>query len=421
MADPTYVHSITVPMLGGDKRSRPEGAPHDLPLLHAPARTRQGKTGVSGRTRVLIAGAGIGGLATANALARLEGYDIEIVDPDPRPEGVAVGLSSCALRGIDAIGILAPVLAASAPSMKLHMCTADGTTLVHVDRETPEGQAFPDNVIIDRLSLAQALTSSLAQYGIAIDSGVAVTGATVDDDGVLVAFDRRPSQRYHLVVGADGIGSRLRSLVIDEIPRDLEQLGLRWVMNEIPEIDHGIMFMAPHAVKIGIWPLAGGTAYAFLTLPRPGKPRASREEVLAELRRALEVFTFPGSDQLRAEVPWDDVHIAAFQALSPEAPWNRGRLVLVGDAVHAMPPHGSSGAAMAIEDALVLSDELSRSPIDEALAAYGHRREARVRRVVEYSTGNCLAENAAANEPTSAPPMDGEEAQRFWEFLRTEP
>ncbi|MFT4214100.1 MAG: FAD-dependent monooxygenase [Microbacterium sp.] len=371
--------------------------------------------------RVLIAGAGIAGLAVADALARHPGFAIDVVDPNPRPVGVAVGLSSCALRSLSAIGALEPVLAASAPSMSLHMCTADGTTLVRVDRQTPQGQPYPDNVIVDRQSLAVALAAPLAAHGIEVAHGVAVTGVELDDDGATVSFDGRDRQRYDLVVGADGIGSRLRGTVVAETPRDLEQLGLRWVMGALPELDHGTMYVGARAVKLGLWPLADGSVYAFLTLPRPGLPRASRQEVLDELREVLEHFTFPGADQLRAEVPWDDVHIAPFQSLAPDAPWHRGRLVLVGDAVHVMPPHGSSGAAMAIEDAFVLADELGRAGVDEALAAFGRRRVERVRRVVEYSTDNCLAENEDAVAGRPLRPMDADEAVRFWEFLRIEP
>ncbi|MFT3797606.1 FAD-dependent monooxygenase [Microbacterium sp.] len=376
---------------------------------------------MSAPVRVLVAGAGIAGFAVANALARRPGFEIDIVDPNPRPVGVAVGLSSCALRSLAAIDVIEPVLAASAPSMTLHMCSADGTTLVRVDRQTPEGQPYPDNVIVDRESLARALAAPLAAHGIEVVHGVAVTGVTVEDGGATVSFDGRDPQRYDLVVGADGIGSRLRGIVIDERPRDPEQLGLRWVMNALPGLDHGTMYIGPRAVKIGLWPLGDGSVYAFLTLPRPGLPRADRQEVLDELREVLTEFSFPGADQLRAEVPWDDVHIAPFQSLAPDAPWRRGRLVLVGDAVHAMPPHGSSGAAMAIEDAFVLADELGRAGVDEALEAFGRRRVERVRRVVEYSTRNCLAENEDAVAGRPLRPMDAGEAVRFWEFLRTEP
>lgn len=371
--------------------------------------------------RVLIAGAGIAGLATANALTRHENFEIDIVDPDPRPVGVAVGLSSCALRSLSEIDVLAPVLAASALSMTLHMCAADGTTLVYAERATPDGQAYPDNVIVDRLSLAQALTGTLQERGIGISSGVAVTTVSMQADSALVSFDGREPQRYDLVIGADGVRSRLRPLVLSAEPRDLAQLGMRWVMSAIDGLDHGVMYLGSRAVKLGLWPLADGSVYAFFTLPRPGLARAGRAAVLEELRSALDEFTFPGADQLRAEVPWDDVHIAAFQTLAPAVPWHRERLVLVGDAAHIMPPHGSSGAAMAIEDAFVLAEELGRASIDQALAAYGTRRRDRVRRVVDYSTKNCLAENAAALAGTPAPPLDAEEARGFWEFLRTAP
>lgn len=371
----------------------------------------------------LIVGAGIAGLSVANGLTRT-GWpgELSLVDPDPRPVGVAVGLSSTALRALLRLGVLDPVLQASTPSMTLHMCDADGSDLIYVERAQPLGQPYPDNVIVERTALATALKAPLREHGITVRTDSRIVDAKPTAAGVEVVFDDGRSDEYDLVIDASGIGSPLRRLVIADEPVRLEQLGLRWVMGGIEGLDHGTMFLGPRATKLGLWPLRGGRTYAFLTLPRPGQRRASRDAVLAELAEVLDGFTFPGAEQVRAEVPWEDVHIAPFQSLAPEAPWHTGRLVLIGDAAHVMPPHGSSGAAMAIEDADVLAGELRARPVDEALEAYSARRVDRVRRVVEFSTGNCLAENeAVAAGRQRAPLMDAEASRRFWEFIRQEP
>lgn len=367
--------------------------------------------------RALVVGAGIAGLSVANSLARTGRFTtLEVVDPDPRPVGVAVGLSANALRALSELDVLDGVLAASAPSTTLHMAAADGTTLVHVERETPPGGTHPDNVIVDRASLAAALAAPLGPAGIRSDVGV--RDAVPQDSTVTVTFSDGSRDDYDFVVAADGQASRLRPRVWSRTPAGLDQLGLRWLTGPVPGLDHGTMYLGPNATKLGLWPLRGGGTYAFLTIPRPGRPRAAREDVLREMRDALAEYSFAGAGRVADEVPWDQVHIAAFQSMSPEDRWHAGRLVLAGDAAHVMPPHGSSGAAMAIEDAYVLGDEIARAAdLDAALEAYSVRRVDRVRRVVDFSTENCIAENEAALQGRP-PVMDPRASQEFWEFLR---
>ena len=78
-------------------------------------------------------------------------------------------------------------------------------------------------------------------------------------------------------------------------------------------------------------------------------------------------------------------------------PWHRGRVVLLGDAAHALTPQLTSGGGMAIEDAVVLCEELAaRATVDEALDAYGERRGERVRQIYEHSLAICRAEQDPA-------------------------
>ena len=74
-------------------------------------------------------------------------------------------------------------------------------------------------------------------------------------------------------------------------------------------------------------------------------------------------------------------------------PWHRGRVVLIGDAVHATTPHLASGACIGIEDALVMAEELGRAPsVSDGLATFEARRWERCRMVVENSGRLCEIE-----------------------------
>ena len=86
--------------------------------------------------KVLIVGAGIAGLTLARALSEIAA-EVRLVDPDPRPAGVGVGLSANALRPLGDLGLGPALLDVAAPSLDLHMCEADGSTILHTRREIP--------------------------------------------------------------------------------------------------------------------------------------------------------------------------------------------------------------------------------------------------------------------------------------------
>jgi 2-polyprenyl-6-methoxyphenol hydroxylase-like FAD-dependent oxidoreductase len=252
--------------------------------------------------------------------------------------------------------------------------------------------------------------------------GVTVVSIAADDEKASAVFTDGTAGTYDLVVGADGVRSIVRRLVFGEElrPGPLGQVGYRWTTSALPGLDHGTMFLGAGAVKLGLWPLADGRVYAFLTKPDRAMERPGPESLRKDVAGALEQFSFRGAEQLRADLPGgESIHFGPFQALLMPAPWVIGRVVLIGDAAHVMPPHGSSGAAMAIEDAAVLADELRRAgDVPHALKGFMERRYERVKRVVRYSTKNCLAENDAADAGGRAPLLDPGEAAAFWQFLR---
>ena len=160
-----------------------------------------------------------------------------------------------------------------------------------------------------------------------------------------------------------------------------------------PEDLDGIwMFMGSRG-KAGIVPLAPDLAYMLLIEEPPvgehGEPvvRLGVEGLAGIMRERLAEYGGLIGD-LRDRCVRDDtavVYRPVERVLLP-GPWHRGRVVLVGDAAHATSPHIGQGAAMAIEDAVVLAEELaSDQPVDQALASYMARREPRARFVFDTS------------------------------------
>jgi 2-polyprenyl-6-methoxyphenol hydroxylase-like FAD-dependent oxidoreductase len=127
----------------------------------------------------------------------------------------------------------------------------------------------------------------------------------------------------------------------------------------------------------------------YLAVPNHMERRHVEQDEARKIMRKV-LSSYEGSSMLRevGERLTDDVHVivAPFDWILVPPPWHRGRLVLVGDAAHATAPTIGSAGGMAVEDAVVLAQELSRADdVEAALVAYSDRRQARARLVVETS------------------------------------
>ena len=127
--------------------------------------------------------------------------------------------------------------------------------------------------------------------------------------------------------------------------------------------------------------------YVFITEPRPTSEHVAAEELAPRMRALLDGFPDPVLQSVRAQLgPESQIVFRPIDSLLVPQPWFRGRVVLIGDTVHATTPHLAAGACIGIEDALVLAEELERaSDVEGALVAFQDRRWNRCRMVVENS------------------------------------
>jgi 2-polyprenyl-6-methoxyphenol hydroxylase-like FAD-dependent oxidoreductase len=141
---------------------------------------------------------------------------------------------------------------------------------------------------------------------------------------------------------------------------------------------------------VGLVPLSQELMYMYLTTPEPDNPRYSRQGLAATMRAKL-ADTPPPARLLGEQITDDDgVVYKPLEVLFLKEAWHMGRVVLIGDAAHTTTPHLGQGAGMAIEDAIVLADELTRGADPEsAFRAYHERRFERCRYIVEASLAIC--------------------------------
>ncbi|MBC3194334.1 FAD-dependent monooxygenase [Pseudonocardia sp. C8] len=347
-----------------------------------------------------IVGAGIGGLTLALSL-HARGIPVTVFErtDELREVGAAVALSANGLRPIDELGLLGRLEAvATQPTELIHRSwrTHDRITAFPVGLDGSYRARFKAPYLgVHRAEFQRILSGACPPGMIRLSSEV----VSVTTDGTLTLASGE-TVRASVVVGADGVHSRLRALVDpDARPVYTGTSGFRGIVpvGSLPTLpDPGAIqfWMGPdaHLLHYAIGP--GGEHVNFLAvLEGPGTWSAGAGPATADpgtLARAFEGWA-PAVREMVAAVPqsaqWP------LYTLPPLSRWTAGRVVLLGDAAHTMLPHQGQGANQAIEDAAVLADLLAtHDDHAAAFARYERLRRARTRQVQRSSlvTSNLL-------------------------------
>ena len=325
--------------------------------------------------KVLVIGGGIGGLTGAIAL-RARGFDVEVIEKDPTWSVYGVGIiqQSNVIRAMAELGILDQYLGAACGFDFVEIYLPDGQRVARVPApRLVEG--YPANVGVTRRALHTVLGDSAKAAGATIRLGVTATALEDDGEGVSVDFSDGSTGRYDVVVGADGLYSTTRTMLFADAPKPefTGQAVWRYNLPKLPKLDCLQAYEGPHAV--GLVPLSPTLMYMYVTTPEPGNPRYPREGLAAAMRSKLAAVP-PAIAALRELITEDsEVVYKPMECVFLYGDWHKGRVVLIGDAIHATTPHLGQGAGMAIEDAIVLADELARQATPEAaFQAYRARR-----------------------------------------------
>lgn len=340
-------------------------------------------------SKVLIVGGGIGGLTLATALTRkgIVPDLIELRADDKAVQGVGIIQPGNALRALRSIGLLEPCIAAGFQSENLRYYDAGGELLAQFRHLRIAGDDAPAQNMIPRPKLHQVLHGAAEAGGVKMRRGITIESIDETPEKISVAFTDGTKGDYDVVVGADGIRSPLRNRLFGNgyEPSYVGHSVWRVSLPRPANLECGSVYFAVGS-KAGLMPLNRDIMYLLLVIKESDDLVVTPQTGPAMLRERLEKFAGHVAEA-RAQITDDrDVVYRRIEEVRLPAPWYRGRIVLIGDAAHACAPHMAQGATMAIEDAVVLADELAKdAPMEDKLAAYQERRYTRCRMVLDAS------------------------------------
>lgn len=343
---------------------------------------------------ILIAGGGIGGLATALCL-HAHGIPARIFEKAPAlaPLGVGINLLPHAARVVHALGLDAPLAATAIQTSRLAYFTKRGQPIWSEPRGIAAGYAVPQYSIHRGELQMILLDAARARLGEdALQTDAALVSAREDGGEVIARFARADGSgieaRGAALIGADGIHSVARRLFYPDEgpPRFARRLLWRAVTEGAPFLDGRTMIMAGHQhEKFVCYPISARHAgqgralvnwIAELTVPDETPPLSdwNREVPRARFADRFASWTFDWLDVPALIAGAGAVYEFPLVDRDPLPRWSHGRITLLGDAAHPMYPIGSNGASQAILDAEALANALAAADVPDALEAYEAER-----------------------------------------------
>lgn len=334
--------------------------------------------------RVLIVGAGIAGLTLA-ALLKQRGLTPTLIEKAESlgEVGYMLGLYPIGANVLRELNCYDKYLESSTPG-KLYEAYTDNAQLLKQFSFEPMIEKYGSYQLITRYKLLEIIQQACA--GLDIQFSTQVTALQQHENEVDVVFNDQRKATFDLVVGADGLHSLIRSLILTRDEYHYFNTGWGgwvWWCNENSLPESTIQEFWGRGTFLGAYPVKGKVGLvAAVNAPSADEALQGRSrKAFIEDKFAKLLPQRPG---FFSDLPADDQPVF-FWSLNDQrtTTWHKGRVVLLGDSAAAFLPTAGIGASMALESAAVLDDILSRTGtafIPHALGLFEKRRKARVER-----------------------------------------
>lgn len=343
--------------------------------------------------KVAIAGSGVAGLAAAIQLAKA-GVAVDVFEAKAElsTHGSGISLQGNALRAFGQLGAWDDIRAAGYPfeGLRLRAPGPDAPIVAELPDVKMGGPDYPAAMGMPRPALARILFEHAQRAGASIRFDAKVTGVDVQDGGGVEVFVNEESAGvYDLLIGADGLHSTVRELIGIATKPQPNGMGIwRTFVSRPAEVKSSELYYGGPVYIAGYTPTGDDTMYAFLVEKAQDRFDVSPEDATRIMLEESRAYGGPWNS-IRADLEkgapanytWFTRHIV-------EEPWNRGPVVIIGDAAHSCPPTIAQGAAQGLEDAVVLTELLvAGDAVDQGLWDEFHaRRLPRATAIVEASS-----------------------------------
>lgn len=335
--------------------------------------------------KVIIIGGGIAGLTTALALQKKDiEYEIYEAVPEIKAVGAGISLAGNAMRVLHHLGIGTEVRQRGQLIYSMKIADAAGKEITVMDAEKLSQQYGLDNVAIHRAELHAALMQPIPRSRIGTHKKA--IGFKQDNEGVVIMFDDGTQAAGSIAVVADGIHSAIRKQLDPEsVPRYSGHTCWRGVVKNEWNLSHHAVELWGAAGRVGYVPIGNNQVYWFACKNAPAHSaemqRYSVDEVLRNFKHYAEPVPQIIAATAAGDLIWNDI-----VDLKPIHRFAFGKILLIGDAGHATTPNLGQGACLAMEDALVLANELDQAGVGElALKQFEKKRMARTHYIVNTS------------------------------------
>ncbi|MEY3669309.1 MAG: FAD-dependent monooxygenase [Burkholderiaceae bacterium] len=357
--------------------------------------------------RLLITGAGVAGLTCSLALAQA-GRSIQLLEQATGPSHEGAGLQlgpnvTARLRSLGLLDALLP-LAGQPQALRLRRLSSHATLA-----RLPLGSAFTARyrgvpyLTIHRADLIKELLSANLAVGVQPQWSTRIEHVRQTDREVQVRTQSGQVLRADGLIGADGIWSRCRLAVpaaLNNPPRPVGQIAFRGLISDTSQVPAQLLEEVTVWTRPGLhlvgYPVRAGRAYnlvALCPIPRDWQTASQGwgQPLPEAVLKSFEAKTHKTVRSLLSlATPWHAWAMQANEPLASAEAMHLGRVILLGDAAHALRPHLAQGAGMAIEDAHSLAKTLLQSdaPLHMRLAQAAQDRWQRNAEVQRASARN---------------------------------
>lgn len=342
-------------------------------------------------SKIAIIGGGIGGMCAAIQLKK-QNINIDLIEINSTltPLGAGITLSAATLRALKEIGVIDEVLQVGGHLNLVELYTYEGTLINQSPLQSAVGaDDLPGGIGILRTKLAEILKSKLDSLGVNVILNNTINEIFQTPEQVNVVLKDGEQRTYDLLIGADGVRSRVRNLIFPKFKGSQFTHQGSWRV-VVPRVLENCAIFLGKELKAGMNPISKTQSYLYLLdhiekdeIIDPQQWPKLLSNLLSEFKGVISDI----KDQIdHGKITLEHIVYRPLSVHLMEGSWHQNRVVLLGDSIHATTPHLASGAGIAVEGAIILSQELAKDQsLEDALTNYQNRHFERVKMVIETS------------------------------------